>query len=128
MVLSPEATLDHLEEIVHDVARQAAAPCEVICAAHRSPVRAVPMDASLASHIATAAQIETGQGGWMELPSGAVHDAANVARCMPASMLFVPSIDGVSHDFTEDTHEDDIAIGAQVYAHAASRMLAAWAE
>ena len=39
-------------------------------------------------------------------------------------MLFVPSINGVSHDFTEDTHEHDIVAGAQVYAKAAARMVA----
>ena len=78
------------------------------------------------AHAAHAARAHAGDGGFLTLPSGAVHDAANLARRMPAAMLFVPSIDGVSHDFTEDTHEDDIASGAQIYASAAARMLAAW--
>jgi N-carbamoyl-L-amino-acid hydrolase len=39
-------------------------------------------------------------------------------------MLFVPSIGGISHNFREDTREDDIALGAQVFASAAARMLA----
>ncbi len=30
-------------------------------------------------------------------------------------MLFVPSINGISHDFTEDTNEEDIVAGAQVW-------------
>ena len=121
-----EATLDALEAIVHEVARAAAPPCEMVCATHRNPVRAVPMDGTLQAHVVGAARKHTGADGWVTLPSGAVHDAANVARCMPASMLFVPSINGVSHDFTEDTHEDDIALGAQVYVSAAAHMLSSW--
>ena len=37
------------------------------------------------------------------MPSGALHDATNVARLMPVAMLFVPSIGGISHAFEEDT-------------------------
>ncbi len=28
-------------------------------------------------------------------------------------MLFVPSIGGISHDFAEDTSDDDLALGCQ---------------
>jgi N-carbamoyl-L-amino-acid hydrolase len=38
-------------------------------------------------------------------------------------MLFVPSIGGVSHDFSEDTADDDIVRGAQVLASAAASVL-----
>ena len=55
--------------------------------------------------------------------SGAVHDAGMMASRMPSCMMFVPSIDGVSHDFTEDTHEADIALGAEVYVAAAAGMV-----
>lgn len=57
--------------------------------------------------------------------SGALHDAASLATVgnLPAAMLFVPSIGGVSHDFTEDTHEAHITEGAVVYTKAAARML-----
>lgn len=57
--------------------------------------------------------------------SGALHDAASIATVgnLPAAMLFVPSIGGVSHDFTEDTHEAHITKGAVVYTQAAARML-----
>ena len=37
------------------------------------------------------------------MPSGAGHDAMIVGRRAPAAMLFVPSIDGRSHDVDEDT-------------------------
>jgi beta-ureidopropionase / N-carbamoyl-L-amino-acid hydrolase len=42
---------------------------------------------------------------------------------MPAAMLFVPSIGGISHHWTENTADADIIIGAQVFATAAARML-----
>ena len=38
------------------------------------------------------------------------------SRRAPAAMLFVPSIDGRSHDVAEDTAEEDIRRGLRVYA------------
>jgi N-carbamoyl-L-amino-acid hydrolase len=58
------------------------------------------------------------------MPSGAGHDAQVIAQKMPSSMLFIPSINGVSHHWTEDTSDADIALGAQVYVDAVARMLA----
>ena len=39
---------------------------------------------------------------------------------MPAAMLFVPSIKGISHSFDEHTHDEDIAVGAIAYVGAAA--------
>ncbi|MEL7116926.1 MAG: M20/M25/M40 family metallo-hydrolase, partial [Pseudomonadota bacterium] len=58
---------------------------------------------------------------WQRMPSGAVHDAGYVARVLPAAMLFVPSIGGVSHDFAEDTDEADLCLGLEVLAEAVRR-------
>ena len=41
--------------------------------------------------------------------SGALHDAAEVARVLPAAMLFCPSKAGISHAKEEDTDEADLA-------------------
>ena len=38
-------------------------------------------------------------------------------------MLFVPSIGGISHAFTEDTAEEDIATGAEVYVQAVAMLV-----
>ena len=35
-------------------------------------------------------------GRWIEMPSGAGHDAQNMAPLLPSGMLFTPSIGGVS--------------------------------
>ena len=57
------------------------------------------------------------------MPSGAGHDAQVLARQMRAGMMFVPSIGGVSHHWSEDTEEADIVLGAQVFADAAAAIL-----
>ena len=46
------------------------------------------------------------------------HDASNMARLMPAAMLFTPSIGGLSHTFSEDTDEDDLVACLRVLARA----------
>jgi N-carbamoyl-L-amino-acid hydrolase len=38
-------------------------------------------------------------------------------------MLFVPSIGGISHHWTEDTSRDDLVLGLQVLAEGARRFL-----
>jgi len=62
-------------------------------------------------------------GLFQAMPSGAGHDAQIVADMMPAAMLFVPSIGGISHHIDEDTSEADIVLGCQVLADAAEMIL-----
>jgi N-carbamoyl-L-amino-acid hydrolase len=64
-------------------------------------------------------------GAWQVMPSGAGHDAQNIARTMPAAMLFVPSIGGISHHWAEDTKDEDLALGIQVLGEGVQRYLAA---
>lgn len=43
------------------------------------------------------------------MPSGPLHDAAEVARCgIPTVMMFVQSLHGISHNKIEDTREEDL--------------------
>ena len=51
------------------------------------------------------------------MPSGAGHDAQMLARVCPTSMIFTPSIDGLSHNIAEDTHPADISAGADTLLH-----------
>ena len=48
------------------------------------------------------------------MPSGAGHDAMQMAKITPAGMIFVPSRRGISHNPLEWTHPADIALGAQL--------------
>ena len=59
------------------------------------------------------------------ITSGALHDAAEVARVIPAAMMFVASIGGLSHAREEDTSDSDLARGITAYAGVAERALSA---
>jgi len=63
-------------------------------------------------------------GRSLRMPSGAGHDAQVLATIMPAGMLFVPSIGGISHHWSENTDDADIITGAQVFVEACRRLLA----
>jgi N-carbamoyl-L-amino-acid hydrolase len=52
--------------------------------------------------------------GTLDLPSGAGHDAQNVARFAPVGMIFVPSRGGISHSPLEYTSPEQAANGAEV--------------
>lgn len=82
------------------------------------PVR---MDAGLRGALEAGAEA-VAPGLWRVMPSGALHDATNVSRLMPVAMLFVPSINGISHAFEEDTAEDDLVAGVAVLARAVSEL------
>lgn len=51
------------------------------------------------------------------MPSGAGHDAQNLARIAPTGMIFVPSVGGISHSPKEFTRPEDMANGANVLLH-----------
>lgn len=51
---------------------------------------------------------------WMNINSGAVHDAAALAKITDVGMIFVPSKGGISHSPFEDTDMEDIVMGCQV--------------
>ena len=78
----------------------------------------VAMDAALRARLEAGAEA-VAPGRWRQMPSGALHDASNLAQLMPVALLFVPSIGGISHAFEEDTREGDLVTGLRVLAHAA---------
>ncbi|WP_322028852.1 Zn-dependent hydrolase [Paraburkholderia sp. J76] len=93
----------------------------VACEGAEEPVA---MDAPLQEQLAQAAEA-IAPGQWTRMPSGASHDAQVIAQHIPACMLFVPSIGGVSHDFVEDTEEAHIVLGCEVAARAAAGIVEA---
>lgn len=48
------------------------------------------------------------------MPSGAGHDAQDLARIGPMGMIFVPSVNGISHSPLELTRPEDVTNGANV--------------
>ena len=57
------------------------------------------------------------------IASGALHDAAELARVLPAAMVFCPSLGGISHARQEDTEEADLAVGIEVFAALAAKVM-----
>jgi N-carbamoyl-L-amino-acid hydrolase len=51
------------------------------------------------------------------MPSGATHDAQNMARVAPIGMIFIPSVAGISHSPWEFSRAEDITNGANVLLH-----------
>lgn len=71
-----------------------------------------PTDQQMRRIIASAAE-DLGMS-YKLMPSGAGHDAQDIASIAPAGMIFVPSVDGISHSPQEYTTAIDMANGASV--------------
>lgn len=76
----------------------------------------VDLDAGMRSTLAELA--ETLDTDHCTLPSGGGHDAMNFQHAgIPTGMVFVPSIDGVSHNPAEETTREAIVSAAEILAH-----------
>ena len=56
------------------------------------------------------------------MPSGAGHDACNMSRTYPTGMVFVPSVNGLSHNEAEFTSQTDCVSGVKVLAQAVANL------
>ena len=115
--------LDRMEAAITALLRDMAdaTGCAISVDRLRHDLAPMPMDAAMQGALSQAAEA-VAPGRWRAMPSGALHDASNLAGLMPVGMLFVPSIDGISHAFEEDTDEADLVTGLQVLAGAAARL------
>ncbi len=57
---------------------------------------------------------EARQIAYEAMPSGAGHDAMQMAKIAPAGMLFIPSLRGISHSPLEWSDPEDICLGTQL--------------
>jgi hydantoinase/carbamoylase family amidase len=101
-------------------ATAAARSCEVE-AAEIWRIEPIPFDPELIAAAREACREVT--GGERTMTSGALHDAAEVARVLPAAMVFCPSIAGISHAKEEDTAEADLRVGIEAFSLLAGRVL-----
>ena len=61
-------------------------------------------------------------GSAPHLPSGPLHDAAEVARCgIPTVMMFVQSLRGISHNKIEETRADHLELAVSAFSKLARR-------
>jgi beta-ureidopropionase / N-carbamoyl-L-amino-acid hydrolase len=116
--------IDRLENLLRSMAAEVTAQgrCSVTLERIRAGAPAM-MDRVIQQTIEAASAAFAG-GRSIRMPSGAGHDAQVLATIMPAGMLFVPSIGGISHHWTENTADADIVTGAQVFAETCRRLLA----
>ncbi len=109
----------HLRRMAAEVT--AAGRCSVEVERIRTGAPAT-MDAAFQDAI-EAASARFADGKSIRMPSGAGHDAQVLATIMPSAMLFVPSIGGISHHWSENTDDADIVTGAKVFVDACRRLL-----
>jgi N-carbamoyl-L-amino-acid hydrolase len=118
------AVIARLEDLLRSMAAEVdkQGRCTVAVERIRTGAPAL-MDVSFQQAIEQASAAFAG-GRSLRMPSGAGHDAQTLATVMPAGMLFVPSIGGISHHWTENTADADIVTGAEVFVDACRRLLA----
>jgi N-carbamoyl-L-amino-acid hydrolase len=118
------AVIDRLEDLLRTMAAEMTAlgRCSVQVERIRTGAPAM-MDGAFQQAI-EAASAAFASGRSVRMPSGAGHDAQVLAAIMPAGMLFVPSIGGISHHWTENTADADIVTGAHVFVETCRRLLA----
>lgn len=118
-----EQTLNRLQsEIMAWVTAASKDSVSVTAVPRKDQAVGVAMDTVLMRHLCESAE-QHARDQWLKMPSGAIHDAQVLASRMPASMLFIPSIDGISHAFEEDSRREDIVLGCQVMADAVQNYL-----
>lgn len=110
---------ERLRALVAESNRREKCPCTLEPVSLSTPALC---DAEMQAALAEAAEA-LAPGAWQRMPSGAGHDAQYLARVMPSAMLFVPSIGGISHHWSENTTEEDLALGVQVLAEGAAYFL-----
>jgi N-carbamoyl-L-amino-acid hydrolase len=78
-------------------------------------IEPVPFDAGLIE-LAGKAIVEVTGAEAPQLPSGPLHDAAEVARAgIPTVMLFVQSLNGLSHNAAEDTRREHLELAVEAF-------------
>jgi len=98
-----------VKQEAQSIARQRGLAVEVLTIREENPV---PLDKRL---LRLTKQICNEKNIVYEImPSGAGHDAMQMAKITPAAMIFIPSQRGISHNPLEWTDPDDIGLGAQL--------------
>jgi N-carbamoyl-L-amino-acid hydrolase len=119
-----EEILDHLENIIGFIATDINAKgiVKVEIEPARAPIIPSKMSSKFRIEMQKSAELIV-PNKWRHMPSAAGHDPMVINAKLPCGMLFIPSINGVSHNFQEDSHDDDIILGCQVLADAAASIL-----
>ena len=82
----------------------------------------MPFDATLLA--AARASVHEVEGHDVEIPSGALHDASEMARQVPTVMIFCSSTNGLSHTKEEDTPREHLRMAADAFNRTVRRAMA----
>lgn len=86
-------------------------------------IEPIPFDTELVGFCEEA--IRETAGVAQRLPSGPLHDAAEVARAgIPTAMMFVQSLAGLSHNAAEDTNSGDLELAVEAFNRLAQKTMA----
>jgi beta-ureidopropionase / N-carbamoyl-L-amino-acid hydrolase len=118
------AVIDRLELLLRSMADDVTAQGRSTVAIERIRSGAPAMMELSFQKAVEAASTAFASGKSIRMPSGAGHDAQILATIMPSGMLFVPSIGGISHHWSENTADPDIVTGAEVFVETCRRLLA----
>jgi len=108
-VASRERVFERIKEKVEKIQVKRATPITIEIIQEDEPVM---MNKGLAE--AFAATCEEEGVSYMFMSSGAGHDSMHTASCWPTALIFVPSVDGLSHHPDEFTEEKDIEVGVKL--------------
>lgn len=100
-----------LEQLVAEIAAEEGVQAEIDVLWSIDPIAFEPDLVEFA-----AAAVEARSGVREVMPSGPMHDSAEMAQAgVPTVMMFVPSINGLSHTHVEDTAEEDLELGVAAF-------------
>ncbi len=109
--------IEHFTEVFERLAREIGATTTTTFAFKRltdsTPAISDPQVMNWIESSATALGLSS-----QRMPSGAGHDAQEVAHIAPMAMIFIPSVGGISHSPKEFSRAADIANGADVLLNA----------
>jgi len=104
-----DALADQIIQVAEEAATRCSASAEVRFDDNVEPVHLDPAVEDIIEQSATSLGYST-----LRMPSGAGHDAQNMAKIAPTGMIFVPSAGGRSHVREEYTSPEDLERGANV--------------
>jgi allantoate deiminase len=104
-----DAACEHLHAVAHDIAKKGAVRVEWEVVQETDAVACSP---ELSATLAHAARRHVRD--FVQLPSGAGHDAAVMAALTPVAMLFVRCKDGTSHHPDESVRVEDVTVAISV--------------
>ena len=102
---------------INDIARQRKIAVEILPIREENPV---PLDKGLIDLLKDCC--EDREVAYEVMPSGAGHDAMQIAKITRAGMLFIPSRRGISHSPLEWSDPEDICLGTQLLLDAIVRI------